>query len=83
MAKRMVSLRLDPADATVARVREKLKLREDELDAGFGVVSLDPRKQLYAILVDESISARLEGEEGVEGTFSNPRIETFGPPKKA
>ena len=82
MATRMLTLRLDPTEATLARVRAKFGLAPHEVDSKFGVVDLAPGQKRYAILVDEAAAARLEGSEGIEGPFSNPKIETFGPPRK-
>jgi len=77
----MVTLKLDPSNATLSKVLRALKLRPDEVDQNFGVVNLSDEPSLYAILVDEKVAARIEGVEGVQGTFSNPRIEPFGPPR--
>jgi hypothetical protein len=78
----MMTLRLDPSEATLARVRRKLKLTKDEIDPDFGLVSLSPERGLYAILVEEAAGEKLRGAEGVEGPFSNPKIEPFGPPER-
>jgi hypothetical protein len=81
MATRMVTLRLDPADATFAKVCAKFGLAKGDVDESFGVANLDPDKDLYAILVNDAVAGRLEGKGGVAGAFSNPKIEPFGPLK--
>jgi hypothetical protein len=76
----MFTLNLEPGEASAGAVRRRLGLEGSELDEEFGVVSVDPEKSLYAILVDERAAHKLEGNKSVQGPFSNPRIETFGPP---
>jgi hypothetical protein len=80
MAKLMLTVQLDPRDATLARVRRKLKLGRDEIDRAFGVVSLRPEENTYAILVEETAASRLSGAPGISGPYSNPVVEPFGPP---
>ncbi len=82
MSMLMMTVQLDPREASLANVRRKLQLARNEIDPNFGVVSLKPEENLYAILVDEAASARLAGTEGVVGPFANPRIETFGTPER-
>ena len=45
-------------------------------------MALNPDQHLYAILVDEHVAAKIEGGQDVVGSYSNPKIEPFGPPKK-
>jgi hypothetical protein len=82
MATRMVTLRLDPSKATLAEIQARYQLRPDQVDAKFGVVCVGPEEHLYTILVDEHVANRIEGAPDVIGSFSNPKIETFGPPRK-
>ena len=82
MPRVMVTLRLDPGQATLPEVRRLLGLDADEVDPAFGVVNISPAEHLYTILVDEPAAARLEGVPQVEGVFGNPRIEPFGPPEE-
>jgi hypothetical protein len=81
MAKLMYTVKLDHAETSLDHVKRKLDLTDDEVDANFGVVNLDPRENLYAILVDDKAVQKLDETEGAEGPFANPRIETAGPPK--
>jgi hypothetical protein len=77
----MLTLTLDPAETSVEQVRRRLGLEPGQLDADFGVVEVDPAQHKYAVLVDGQVAARLRGSRGVEGPFSNPRIDPFGPPQ--
>jgi hypothetical protein len=79
MAKVMVTLTLDPRQASLDEVRRLLGLSEAEVDAGFGVVNISPRGHLYTILVDEAAAARVQDADAVEGVYGNPRVEPFGP----
>lgn len=68
---------------TLEEVRERYGLADDELDADFGVVEIDPQDGTYAVLVDERAAGKLSNSSdwSVKGPFSNPRIEPFGPPQ--
>jgi len=82
MSKQMMTLKLHPKEATLARVCQRLNLSADEVDSEFGVVNIDPKRNLYTILVEEEAARRVSGAPEVEGPFSNPKIEPFGPPEK-
>jgi hypothetical protein len=81
MPRVMVTLRLDPGQATLPEVRRLLDLADEEVDPGFGVVNISPAEHLYTILVDEAAATRVAAAPQVEGVFGNPRIEPFGPPE--
>lgn len=76
----MVTLKLEPREATLDHIAKRYGLRPVEVDQTFGVINVDPRRNLYTILVDESVANRLTGSPGVVGAYSNPVIEPFGPP---
>jgi len=82
MNKQMLTITLDPKKASPANVCAALNLRPGELDPHFGVVNIDPSRNLYAILVTEEAGQRMNGQPGVHGPFANPEIQTFGPPEK-
>ena len=82
MPRVMVTLRLDPEQATLDEVRRLLGLDEGEVDPAFGVVNISPAEHLYTILVDEAAASRVAGADSVEGVYGNPRIEPFGPPQE-
>ena len=75
MATVMITLRLEPEQASLEEVRRLLGLAEDEVDHHFGVVNINPSEHLYTILVDEHAAERVKGAGPVRGVFSNPKIE--------
>ncbi len=81
MSKLMMTLKLDPKEASLGAVMRKLGLRPGEIDEEFGVVPIDPDAHLFTVLVEQGAVDKMQGQEGVRGPFSNPKIEPFGPPK--
>lgn len=74
-----MTVRLDPEEVSLTAVQEKLGVDADQIDTSFGVVSIDPDQDLYAVMVEEDLAARAAEQDGVEGPFSDPGIEAFGP----
>jgi hypothetical protein len=58
-----------------------LGVAADAIDRAYGVVPIDPKRNLYAVQVRaDSLPPGGEGEdEPYRGPFANPRIEPFGP----
>lgn len=52
-----------------------LGVLESDLDSEFGVVEIDPARDLYAVVLEESAAA---SSEGGDGPYSNPLIAAFG-----
>jgi hypothetical protein len=69
---------------TLERVARALRVSEEALDRDFGVILIDPKRELYAVRVDEEAvqNAGPERARGVHGPFSDPRIAPFGPPPR-
>ncbi|MER5939918.1 hypothetical protein ABT121_21640 [Streptomyces sp. NPDC001928] len=76
----LVSVTLWPG-ATLRDAVRRLRLADDEVDTAYGLVRVDPARQVYALLVTESAGERVRGTPGGGGPYANPRIETFGPPQ--
>lgn len=83
MAKMLFTVKLDDDAPTVADVCRHLGVSEGDIDPEFGVVLIDPDDKRYAVMVDEAVVAKTTRATDVAGPFSNPRIETTGPPEPA
>jgi hypothetical protein len=83
MSKVMVTVKLDPDHASVEDARDLLGIDDAAIDRDFGVIAVSPEENLYTVLVDAGATEDMQTGEGIAGPFSNPRIETFGPPQGA
>jgi hypothetical protein len=81
MSKVMMTLKLDPKDASVDRARDLLGIDDSAIDRDFGVIAVSPDDNLYTVLVEETAAEDIQNDQAIGGPFSNPRIEPFGPPK--
>lgn len=81
MSKVMVTVKLDPAHASLDNARGRLGLNRGALDDDFGLIAVDPDEDLYAVLVEENGVEDMRRDEGISGPCSNPKIEPFGPPR--
>jgi len=71
----MITLQLQPEQASLEVILGLLGLAEDEVDQRFGVVNINPSEHLYTILVEEEAAERVRDAGPVRGVFSKPKIE--------
>jgi hypothetical protein len=83
MGKVMVNITSPSGQPSLAEIQNRYGISAEELDREFGVVAVDPEANVYTVLVDEQAAAKItpDAEWNVEGPFSNPKIEPFGPPQ--
>jgi hypothetical protein len=75
----MVTFRLTPKEASLDHVRRRFGVDAREVDEEYGLVLIEPQKHLYVAMLDAEAAERVRGQPGVEGVYSNPRIEPIGP----
>jgi hypothetical protein len=65
---------------SLADAARQLKVTTEDLDASFGVVAVDPDRQLYSVRVRAD---RVKPDESSEyrGPFSDPEVGPVGPVK--
>jgi hypothetical protein len=64
----------------LARAASILGVDVSAMDTAFGVVPIDPENGKYAVQVRASaVSNSGKTADGVNGPYSNPRIEGYGP----
>ncbi len=73
----MVTLALEPSDASLAHVIERFGLSPDEIDSTFGLVRIDPESNLYTVLVEPAAGERMAGEGHARGPYADPTIEPY------
>lgn len=83
MAKVMLTFNATPAPS-LAQVKARFGLSDDEIDEAFGVIEVDPETHTQTILVEQAAAARITGQPGWQGQgpFANPKIQPFGPPER-
>jgi hypothetical protein len=79
MPRVMVTLRLDPEQASLPEVRRLLGLAEDEVDPTFGVVNISPAEHRYTILVDEAAAERVAGAPASRACSATPGSSRTAP----
>lgn len=83
MAEVLITVRL-AAPATLEAAMRRLGLTEDEVDTAYGLVPVDPGRNLYVLRVTEDAGRRV-GDSGTGaadgGPYSDPPIEPYGPPR--
>ena len=83
MAKVMMTIHAPHGTPTLQDVMSQYGLGEDEVDPQFGVVPIDPERNDYTILVEQSVAHRISPTEewDVSEPYSNPQIDTFDLPR--
>ena len=88
MSKVLYNVRWPDGSPTIEDVCRKYGLASEEVDQQYGLIEIDPQDHLYCMLVEQAAVARLSqtwAQSGkpadIEGPYSNPPIEPFGPPQ--
>ena len=85
----MVQFHYEGEPPDLDQVAERFSIPKEAIDAEFGVIVTDEVEQFCTVLVPTDIAEKMNEQLGRgtpegspdEGSFSNPRIEPFGPPE--
>ncbi|MEZ9411693.1 hypothetical protein [Vibrio lentus] len=80
MTKHLFTLNSYSEKPSLQQVLDEFALQPQDVDSEFGVQMIDPIAGTYCILVEEKAIHAINGSEKLDGPYSNPIIETFGPP---
>jgi hypothetical protein len=79
--KALMTVQSENGPPTLEAAAQQLGVAVEALDVSYGIVSIDPKRGLYAVQVDASqLPPEPPTDEPYHGPFSNPRIEPFGRP---
>jgi hypothetical protein len=76
-----MTVRSQDGPPTVEDAARQLGVPVAAVDRTFGVVTIDPKQGLYSVQVDAAHLPPEQAADEFSGPFSNPRIESFGPPR--
>ena len=80
--KALMTVQSEDGPPTLEAAARQLGVGVEAVDATFGVVLIDPERGLYSVQVDAAqLPPEAATDEAYRGPFSNPRIESFGPPQ--
>ncbi len=67
-----------PNEVSVESFCKEFNIAKNEIDLDFGVVDIDPEKELYCVRLTYSAAKRLGLDiDSLKGPFSDPKIEPF------
>lgn len=80
MAKVMMTVRAPGSPPTLDALKQRFGLADEEVDARFGLVPVDPDAGTYTLMVEQDAAVRMRSDDQmtVKGPFSNPRIAPAG-----
>lgn len=80
MTKVMMTVRAPGAPPTLDALKQRFGLGDEEVDARFGLVPVDPDAGTYTLMVEQDAAARMRSDDRmtVKGPFSNPPIAPAG-----
>lgn len=79
----LMTIEVQNGDPSLEAAAEQLGVTVADIDASFGIVSLDVERKLFAVRVRADKLKHDESRAGVGGPYSNPDIEPFGPPRSS
>jgi hypothetical protein len=78
MADNLYIVHKDKGVPSLDEAAVQLRVPVEKLDRAFGVQPIDPRVGDYAVMKRDDTD---QNNASPRGPFSNPRIDTFGPPR--
>jgi hypothetical protein len=75
----LMTVSIPGANPGIEGAAAALGVAADVIDRAYGIVPIDPKRNLYAVQVRADALPKGGKGEPYSGPFANPRIEPFGP----